>query len=550
MSSSSELSKIIKSAIIKAQKDGELPQVDLPEIIIEKPKIDKFGSLSSNIPMILGKTMNSNPMDIAGIILKKMEKNQIIDKWDIAKPGFINVHLSTFQRGKILVDIIKLKDKYGTNTLGQKAKILLEFVSVNPTGPVHVGHARGAVLGSAIANILKFSDFNVSKEYYVNDAGNQIDLFIESIVENIKKILGIDYKIPDDGYKGIYIEEIAQNLIKKINKNNLKDVDSAYEKIKKLALEITLDSIKNDLEMLGIKYDNWFSENSLISEGTLKVCLDILEKKDLLYEKDGAQWFKSSQFQTDEDVVLYKSNDEGHTYFSTDIAYHYNKFFIRKYERIVNIFGADHHSHVFRIKSALEAFEIDQNKMDTLLTQIVHFKSNNKSERFSKRTGNIYTIRDLLDVVGVDAIRFNFLHRTPESQQEFDIDLAIKESSENPVYYIQYAYARLSSIINSVKFDYSKANLNLLKSTFETNLIETLDLFPEVVVRSAITLQTHLITKYSLDLAKELQIFYENCRVLSEDIELSKARVNLVISSRIVLKNVLNLLGINAPERM
>ena len=550
MSSSSELSKIIKSAIIKAQKDGELPQVDLPEIIIEKPKIDKFGSLSSNIPMILGKIMNSNPMDIAGIILKKMEKNQIIDKWDIAKPGFINVHLSTFQRGKILVDITKLKDKYGTNSLGQKAKILIEFVSVNPTGPVHVGHARGAVLGSAIANILKFSDFNVSKEYYVNDAGNQIDLFIESIVENIKKILGIDYKIPDDGYKGIYIEEIAQNLIKKINKNNLKDVDSAYEKIKKLALEITLDSIKKDLEMLGIKYDNWFSENSLITEGTLKVCLDILEKKDLLYEKDGAQWFKSSQFQTDEDVVLYKSNDEGHTYFSTDIAYHYNKFFIRKYERIVNIFGADHHSHVFRIKSALEAFEIDQNKMDTLLTQIVHFKSNNKSERFSKRTGNIYTIRDLLDVVGVDAITFNFRHRTPESQQEFDIDLAIKESSENPVYYIQYAYARLSSIINSVKFDYSKANLNLLKSTFETNLIETLDLFPEVVVRSAITLQTHLITKYSLDLAKELQIFYENCRVLSEDIELSKARVNLVISSKIVLKNVLNLLGINAPERM
>ena len=198
MSSSSELSKIIKSAIIKAQKEGELPQVDLPEIIIEKPKIDKFGSLSSNIPMILGKTMNSNPMDIAGIILKKIEKTQIIDKWDIVKPGFINVHLSTFQRGKILSDIIKLKDKYGTNNLGQKEKVLIEFVSVNPTGPVHVGHARGAVLGSAIANILKFSDFKVSKEYYVNDAGNQIDLFIESIVENIKKILGNDYQIPTE----------------------------------------------------------------------------------------------------------------------------------------------------------------------------------------------------------------------------------------------------------------------------------------------------------------------------------------------------------------
>jgi len=550
MSSSSELAKIIKSAIIKAQKDGELPQVDLPEIIIEKPKIDKFGSLSSNIPMILGKTMNSNPMDIAGIILKKIDDTKIIDKWDIVKPGFINVHLSTFQRRNILVDIIKLKDKYGTNNLGQKEKILIEFVSVNPTGPVHVGHARGAVLGSAIANILKFSGFKVSKEYYVNDAGNQIDLFIKSIVENIKKILGNDYQIPVEGYKGKYIEKISEDVIKKLNINNLKDISSNYEKIKKISLEMTLDSIKNDLEMLGIKYDNWFSENSLISEETLQVCLEILEKKNLLYEKDGAKWFKSSLFQTDDDVVLYKSNDEGHTYFATDIAYHYNKFFIRKYERIINIFGADHHSHVFRIKSALEAFEIDQNKMDTLLTQIVHFKSNNKSERFSKRAGNIYTIRDLLNVVGVDAIRFNFLHRTPESQQEFDIDLAIKESSENPVYYIQYAYARLSSIINSVKFDCSKANFNLLKTKFETNLIETLDLFPDVVSRSASTLQTHLITKYSLDLARQLQIFYENCRVLSEDIELTKARVNLVISSKIVLKNVLNLLGINTPERM
>jgi len=550
MSSSSELAKIIKSAIIKAQKDGELPQVDLPEIIIEKPKIDKFGSLSSNIPMILGKTMNSNPMDIAGIILKKIDDTKIIDKWDIVKPGFINVHLSTFQRRNILVDIIKLKDKYGTNNLGQKEKILIEFVSVNPTGPVHVGHARGAVLGSAIANILKFSDFKVSKEYYVNDAGNQIDLFIKSIVENIKKILGKDYQIPVEGYKGKYIEKIAEDVIKKLNINNLKDISSNYEKIKKISLEMTLDSIKNDLEMLGIEYDNWFSENSLISEETLQVSLEILERKNLLYEKDGAKWFKSSLFQTDDDVVLYKSNDEGHTYFATDIAYHYNKFFIRKYERIINIFGADHHSHVFRIKSALEAFEIDQNKMDTLLTQIVHFKSNNKSERFSKRAGNIYTIRDLLNVVGVDAIRFNFLHRTPESQQEFDIDLAIKESSENPVYYIQYAYARLSSIINSVKFDCSNANFNLLNTKFETNLIETLDLFPDVVSRSTSTLQTHLITKYSLDLARQLQIFYENCRVLSEDIELTKARVNLVISSKIVLKNVLNLLGINTPERM
>jgi arginyl-tRNA synthetase len=362
--------------------------------------------------------------------------------------------------------------------------------------------------------------------------------------------LGNDYQIPVEGYKGKYIEKISEDVIKKLNINNLKDISSNYEKIKKISLEMTLDSIKNDLEMLGIEYDNWFSENSLISEETLQVCLEILEKKNLLYEKDGAKWFKSSLFQTDGDVVLYKSNDEGHTYFATDIAYHYNKFFIRKYERIINIFGADHHSHVFRIKSALEAFEIDQNKMDTLLTQIVHFKSNNKSERFSKRAGNIYTIRDLLNVVGVDAIRFNFLHRTPESQQEFDIDLAIKESSENPVYYIQYAYARLSSIINSVKFDCSNANFNLLKTKFETNLIETLDLFPDVVSRSTSTLQTHLITKYSLDLARQLQIFYENCRVLSEDIELTKARVNLVISSKIVLKNVLNLLGINTPERM
>ena len=276
----------------------------------------------------------------------------------------------------------------------------------------------------------------------------------------------------------------------------------------------------------------------------------ILEEKSLLYEKEGAKWFKSSSFFTDQDVVIERSDGSGHTYFFTDMSYHYDKFEIRKFDKVINIFGADHHSHVDRLKSAISAMNIEVEKLNILLTQIVHFKNQDKIEKFSKRSGNIYSIRDLIDIVGSDSIRFNFLNRTLDSQQEFDLDLAVKQSNENPVYYVQYAYARLCSIINSADMDFENPNLSLLKTKYEKKLIDDIDFFEDVIVHSVENLETHNITKFSLDLAKDLQIFYENCRVLSDNKELTNSRLSLVLSCKIVLSNLLNLIGVNAPERM
>ena len=303
---------------------------------------------------------------------------------------------------------------------------------------------------------------------------------------------------------------------------------------------------------MGINYDNWFFESSLFLNDTIQCVENKLKEKKLIFEKDGAVWFKSSEFFTENDVVIQRSKNEGHTYFFSDMAYHYDKFNQRKFDIVINIFGADHHSHVDRLKSAVKALDIDPENLKILLTQIVHFKNQNKVEKFSKRSGNIFTVRDLINIVGKDVCRFNFLNRSLDSQQEFDLELATKESSENPVFYVQYAYARLCSIINSyddIK-NIREVDLSMLKTKFEKDLIDNLDFFPQIIIDSAEKLQTQNLTQYSIDLAKDLQKFYENCRVISDDKELTKARIILISACKIVLKNALDIMGINSPERM
>ncbi len=552
MNTTNKISKFIENALIKAEKLNSLPKIKIQKIIVEKPRNKDFGNWSSNIAMVLAKELKQNPMDIAQVISENIEINDDIESIKIVKPGFINFDLSEKFRSNLLNQILDEKKAFGSNFQGQDKKIQLEFVSVNPTGPVHVGHARGAIVGSCIAKILSFSGYDVTKEYYVNDAGNQIHLYVESIKSKIYKKFGIPYPFPADGYKGKQIEEISTKIITKlyITKDNLEKIED--EKIKDESILITLDQIKKDLYDLGIEYDNWFFESSLFKNDEIQIVENILNDKNLIFEKDDAKWFKSSEFFTENDVVIQRSKNEGHTYFLSDMAYHYNKFHIRHYENVINIFGADHHSHVDRLKSAVKALDIDPEKLKILLTQIVHFKNQNKVEKFSKRSGNIYTVRDLIEIVGKDVCRFNFLNRSLDSQQEFDLELATQESSENPVYYIQYAYARLCSIINSfsTEVDLKKVDLNLLRSEFEKDLIDNLDYFPQVVLDCAYKLQTQNLTQYSLDLAKELQKFYENCRVISGDLELTKARIILISACKVVLKNTLDIMGISTPERM
>ena len=552
MSTTKTISKIIAKALKNAHQSKELPKINLDEIIVEKPRNKNHGNWSSNIAMVLSKEIKKNPLDIAKIITKNIEENSSIENVEVLAPGFLNFKLSEKFRSDLLNEILVKKSRYGANNVGKNKKVQLEFVSVNPTGPVHVGHARGAIVGSCIANILDFSGYKIVKEYYVNDAGNQIDLYVESIKSKIYQYFGEKYPIPEDGYLGENIKSIAEKIISKleINKNNLKSIKD--EEIKEISIKLTLKKIKSDLSDLGILYDNWFFESDLFKNQTITNIETILDKKNLIFEKDGAEWFKSSNFFTENDVVIRRSKNEGHTYFFSDMAYHYDKFIVRDFDLVINIFGADHHSHVDRLKSAVKAFDIDIKRLKILLTQIVHFKNENKIQKFSKRSGNIYTVNDLVNLVGKDVCRFNFLNRSLDSQQEFDLELATQESSENPVYYVQYAYARLCSIINSFeqKIERKDSDLSLLETEYEKNLIDSLDFFPQVIIEATEKLQTHNITQYSIELAKELQKFYEKCRVISDDLELSKARIILISACKIVLKNTLDIMGVETPERM
>jgi len=552
MSTTKTISKIIAKALKNAHQSKELPEINLHEIIVEKPRNKNHGNWSSNIAMVLSKEIKKNPLDIAKIITKNIEENSSIENVEVLAPGFLNFKLSEKFRSDLLNEILVKKSRYGANNVGKNKKVQLEFVSVNPTGPVHVGHARGAIVGSCIANILDFSGYKIVKEYYVNDAGNQIDLYVESIKSKIYQYFGEKYPIPEDGYLGENIKSIAEKIISKleINKNNLKSIKD--EQIKEISIKLTLKKIKSDLSDLGILYDNWFFESDLFKNQTITNIETILDKKNLIFEKDGAEWFKSSNFFTENDVVIRRSKNEGHTYFFSDMAYHYDKFIVRDFDLVINIFGADHHSHVDRLKSAVKAFDIDIKRLKILLTQIVHFKNENKIQKFSKRSGNIYTVNDLVNLVGKDVCRFNFLNRSLDSQQEFDLELATQESSENPVYYVQYAYARLCSIINSFeqKIECKDSDLSLLETEYEKNLIDSLDFFPQVIIEATEKLQTHNITQYSIELAKELQKFYEKCRVISDDLELSKARIILISACKIVLKNTLDIMGVETPERM
>ena len=552
MSTTIKISKLLENALQKAQYSKKLPKFSIENIIVEKPRNKSFGNWSCNIAMVLAKELKKSPIDIAKIIHQNIEENEEIETINIVNPGFINFTLSESFRSNLIEQILNEKNSFGSNVNGKGKKIQLEFVSVNPTGPVHVGHARGAIVGSCIANILTFSGYDVTKEYYVNDAGNQIDLYVDSIKSKIFENFGNMFPFPEDGYKGKQVEEISNKVIAElsIKKENLEDIED--KKIKNESINITLDQIKKDLSDMGINYDNWFYESSLFLNDTIQIVENKLKEKKLIFEKDGAIWFKSSEFFTENDVVIQRSKNEGHTYFFSDMAYHYDKFNLRKFDIVINIFGADHHSHVDRLKSAVKALDIDPANLKILLTQIVHFKNQNKVEKFSKRSGNIFTVRDLLDIVGKDVCRFNFLNRSLDSQQEFDLELATKESSENPVFYVQYAYARLCSIINSYDDinNIREVDLSMLKTKFEKDLIDNLDFFPQIVIDSAENLQTQNLTQYSIDLAKDLQKFYENCRVISDDKELTKARIILISACKIVLKNALDIMGINSPERM
>ena len=548
--------KGITEAISIAQNNGQLPICELPFKSIEHPQNPSHGDYSSNIALRLAKPLKMNPMKIVEIIKDLFKVKMPIESISAAKPGFLNFTLDPAWVKSQINKVIELGESFGNISLGAGMEIQVEFVSVNPTGPLHIGHARGAVVGSSLSNILTAADYQVHKEYYLNDAGAQIEKFAMSIFANYKNQKGIVTKIPDDGYQGEYIDEVTSTIEADLGPEIDKMSDQeALNTIKDAGLELMIKAIKHDLITLRVEMDEWFSETSLYENGTYNEVKSKLNDNNLLLKKDNALWFTSSKLGDDKDNVVEKSNGNP-TYFASDIAYHYNKFKIRDFKFVVNIWGSDHQGHIPRLKTVMQALEIDPSRLKFIITQMVKLKRGSTAVKMSKRTGELITLSDFIKEVGVDACRFFFLSRSADSQLDFDIELAKLKSSDNPVYYIQYAHARICSIIRNAKqqkIDFLNGNVDLLDHSTELDLIKKILNMPEIIRLISLRLEPHHLAHYALELAAAFHLYYQNCKVISTDtseFELTKARLKLCEASRLTINRCLNLMGMAAPKEM
>ena len=543
-----ELAQLIEKAAAEAQSRKLIPPVAMPDVVIERPQNPEHGDYACALPLKLSRIAKMNPMKIGGHIVGLIQCPPGCEKVELVPPGFINFSLTKGWLTEQVGAILSAGEGYGNTDAGKGKKIQVEFVSVNPTGPLHVGHGRGAVLGSALANVLVAAGYNVEKEYYVNDAGNQIDLFRRSLYARYCQQLGRDELMPEGGYVGDYMIDIAKDIVKEKGKIFL----DKPEELGKLGMAMVIESIKSDCARLGVTFDVWFSEKSLYDGGQYKKAMKLLKDGGVIVEKEGALWFASTNLGEDKDNVLVRS-DGTPTYFASDVAYHYNKFIERKFDKVINIWGADHQGHVSRMKAVMGALEIDPGRLEIIISQMVTLKRGDTIVRASKRTGEMITLRELMDEVGPDACRFFFLSRSADSQMDFDMELAKKQSADNPVYYVQYAHARVCSILRKAKDEsikFGNGDVSLLTSEPEIALIRKMLELPEVIEQTAKTLEPHHLPHYSMDLATVFHNFYEQCRVVTDDKEMTKARLQLVDATRIVLVRALHLMEMTAPEKM
>ena len=548
--------ELVSQAVQQAQNDGLLQLETTPEIQIERPGKLENGDFATSLPLRLARATRINPLQLAESLVQLIPACDEIEKVVAAHPGFINFYLKDSWVQKQLEEVRRAGNGYGTGDLGQGQKMMVEYVSVNPTGPVHVGHARGAVLGSALANILSAAGYRVTQEYYVNDAGTQMQAFYGSVYARYLQSLGQEAAMPANGYAGEYIADLAEEIAESEGTRFIgMDEAQALREMGDIAREKMIDLIRDDLTQIGVGFDNWFSERTLFDQGDYDRALQVLKDKEFLSERENAVWFNSTQLGDDKDNVVIRSSGEP-TYFASDIAYHYNKFVVREFQSVVDIWGADHQGHVPRMKSAIAALGIEPERLTVLISQMVTLKRGDEVVRASKRTGDFVTLRELTDEVGADACRYFFLARTPSTQMEFDLELAKQESSENPVYYVQYGHARIASILNSAReqnIDWSAGDVSLLTHPSELSLIRTMLRLPELVEQMARALEPHQLPHYTMELATAFHWFYENCRVISsheEDAQMNLARLKLVESAQIVFRRSLELMGMSAPERM
>jgi len=544
--------RIIK-AVREAQSLGQIPIAPIPSEIVERPQHSSHGDFATAIGLKLARSVQMNPMEIAQRISQLIHTGDELSRVTVASPGFINFSLSEdWLRNQVNL-ILEEGDNFGTLSIGTGQKVQLEFVSVNPTGPLHVGHARGAVLGSALSAILEAAGYQVTNEYYVNDAGSQMDNFYHSLHSRYLQANGLSAEIPTDGYPGSYLIDLANSIIASEGSKftNMAE-QQAIQELGALGLQQMIIEIKSDLEALGVEFDIWFSEKTLFANSYYSDVMKLLKEGGYVSERDGAVWFNSSSLGEDRDNVLVRSNGVP-TYFASDAAYHYEKFIVRKFDWVTNIWGADHQGHVSRLKAVLSALGVDPDRLTIILAQMMTLRRGSEIVRVSKRTGELVTLRELLEEVGKDACRFFYLSRSPQTQMEFDLELATRQSQENPVFYIQYAHARAASILrnaNERDLDYLNSDGGLLQASPELDLIRHLVLLPELIASMSKSLEPHHLPHYTVELATAFHWFYDQCRVISEDLPLSNARLKLVAASRLVLSLCLSLMGMTAPDKM
>jgi arginyl-tRNA synthetase len=551
-----KITKLLENALNISVQKGQLPEVSLPYLEVEAPGNPEHGDYAANVALILAAQAKQNPRKIAQIIQDNIsDPENIIEKTQIAGPGFINFFIKDSIWHQALINIDEQQEKFGCLDIGFGKKVQVEFVSANPTGPLHIGHARGAVVGDVITNLLTTAGYRISKEYYINDAGNQMNNLGKSVLLRYRELSGEKIEFPETCYRGDYIKDIAGEIIKKEGDKYLySNEEETIGYFTSIAGRAILEEIKVDLMDFGVVFDEYFSEKELYKNNGVSKLLDKLQKQGFIYSDGETLWFKTTAFGDEKDRVVVRKNGEP-TYFAADIAYHQNKF-SRDFEMVIDIWGADHHGYMPRLWAGIQALGYDKNALKIILVQLVNLLRGGAPVAMSTRSGEFVTLREVLDEVGRDAARYNFLMRRSDSHLDFDLELAKKQSSENPVYYVQYAHARICSIVRMAQERgialpvYADCDLSVLNEPEEKTLIKLLARYPETIYGAARSLEPHRITFYLNELAGIFHSYYNKNKVISENDQLTAARLFLIKAIRIVLQNALKILGVSAPDKM
>ena len=582
------LKSIIEHSLTALIEQGKLPPLDLPEVKVERTKDKSHGDFACNIAMVLARSAKMNPRQIASLLVDSFSDVDFITAVEIAGPGFINFTLSSDTTQQIVKEVLDKADQFGRSTIGQGKSVQVEFVSANPTGPLHVGHGRGAAFGSAVSSLLKEAGFIVHREYYVNDAGRQMDILATSVCLRYLEACGQQLVFPSNGYRGAYVFDIAAQLKNEFGDKFVKSVgdvftdipddepqggdkelhidaliakantllgEAAYREVFNAGLTSILSDIRADLSDFGSDYDEWFSERSLMESGVVDQVIEQLKQADMLYQEQGAWWFKSTEFGDEKDRVVVRDNGQT-TYFASDIAYHLNKY-QRGFDTVIDVWGSDHHGYIPRVKASLAAMQQDTERLKVLLVQFAVLYRGSEKVAMSTRSGEFVTLRELREEVGRDAARFFYVLRSADQHMDFDLELAKSQSNDNPVYYVQYAHARVCSVFRQLtergmSWDKAagEAELNKLVASHEQDLLTMLARYPEVIESAATNYTPHLVAHYLMDLARDFHTYYNAHQFIIDDVALSQARLTLIAAVRQVITNGLTVLGVSAPEVM